>query len=148
MFRCFRVVFPRKNQVDLCWLGNRGYLSFLVVFLLSGAVSARAGGNCAPAPAGMIGWWAGDGNANTFIGTNNGTLQGTVTATSPGINGSCFTFDGTNSFVAISNSVLLQPTNFTIEAWIQFSGLDSSGNSLPGVFHFGQLNWYHAIAAG
>src|SRR2546423_8001787 len=132
MFRYPRVVFLAKNQVDLCWHGNRGFLSFLAVLCLIGALPAFAGGSCAPAPSGVIGWWAGDGNAATLIGTNHAALQGTASATNQGINDSCFTFDGTNSFVAISNSILLQPSNFTIEAWVRFTGLDSSGNSASG----------------
>jgi alpha-tubulin suppressor-like RCC1 family protein len=42
--------------------------------------------------------------------------------------GSAFSFDGTNGFVAISNSALLRPTNFTIEGWVRFTGLDSAGS--------------------
>jgi Concanavalin A-like lectin/glucanases superfamily len=133
MFRRSRLVFLGKNQSYDCWSHQQICLAFITLILaVFGALPSLAGGNCAPAPAGVIGWWAGDGNANTLIGTNNGALQGTATATSPGINASCFTFDGTNSFIAISNSVLLQPTNLTIEAWIRFSGLDSSGSSAPG----------------
>ena len=33
----------------------------------------------APAPAGMVSWWRGNGNANDSKGTNNGTLQGNAT---------------------------------------------------------------------
>src|SRR6266850_99613 len=133
MFKRSRVVFPPKNQVDLCWRRNRGCLSFFSLILLFGAMSVSTqGAPCAPSPTGMVGWWAGDGNALTFFGTNNGNLLGTATATSAGVNGSCFTFDGTNGFVAISNSPVLQPTNLTIEAWVRFAGLDSSGTSLAG----------------
>src|SRR5262245_10935955 len=31
---------------------------------------------CAPPPAGMVGWWPGDGNADDIQGSNNGTLEG------------------------------------------------------------------------
>src|SRR5262245_40226667 len=117
MVRCSRVVFPRKNQTQSCWPQHGGHLAFVTfIILLAGSVfPAAAGGSCAPAPPGVIGWWAGDGSAATLMGTNNGTLQGTANATNQGVNGNCFTFDGTNSFVAISNSALLQPTNLTIE---------------------------------
>jgi Leucine-rich repeat (LRR) protein len=76
----------------------------------------------------MLDWWAGDGNALTIVGTNNGTLQGGATATNLGFIGNAFTFDGTNNFVQIADSPILHPTNFTIEAWIRFSGLDSAGS--------------------
>lgn len=83
--------------------------------------------DCFPNPSGLIGWWPGDGNANNLLGTNNGTLQGGATASAPGLVGNAFTFDGTNNFVQIPNSPILQPTNLTIEAWIKFTGLDSAG---------------------
>jgi Leucine-rich repeat (LRR) protein len=84
--------------------------------------------SCFPAPNGLIGWWPGDGNALTIVGTNNGTLQGGATATNAGFIGNTFTFDGTNNFVQIPDSPILHPTNFTVEAWVRFSGLDSAGS--------------------
>ena len=101
------------------------------LFLLAGALlepfEADAA-SCFSAPSGLVGWWPGDGNALTIIGTNNGTLQGGATTTGAGVVGSAFTFDGTNSFVQIADSQVLHPTNFTIETWVQFSGLDSAGS--------------------
>ncbi len=40
---------------------------------------------------------------------------------------SAFSFDGTNSYVQITNSAVLQPTNFTVECWVRFTSLDSPG---------------------
>jgi hypothetical protein len=34
---------------------------------------------CAPPPAGLIGWWPGEGTANDIVGANNGTLLNGVT---------------------------------------------------------------------
>ncbi|MEK7782159.1 MAG: immunoglobulin domain-containing protein, partial [Verrucomicrobiota bacterium] len=90
-------------------------------------LSGSAHADCLPNPSGLIGWWPGDGNANNLLGTNNGTLQGGATASAAGLVGNNFTFDGTNNYVQIPNSPILQPTNLTIEAWIKFSGLDSAG---------------------
>src|SRR5690242_12179224 len=56
-----------------------------------------------PAPPGLVGWWPGDGNANDMAGTNNGVLMAGALDTDPGIDGRCFTFDGTNAFVQIPN---------------------------------------------
>jgi len=39
---------------------------------------------CATPPAGLVGWWPGEGNANDAAGANSGTLQGGVTF-SPGV---------------------------------------------------------------
>ncbi len=87
-----------------------------------------AAASCFSAPDGLVGWWAGDGNALTLVGTNNGTLQAGATATNAGVVGTAFTFDGTNNFVQIPDSPVLRQTNFTIEAWVRFSGLDSAGS--------------------
>src|SRR4029077_15464141 len=84
--------------------------------------------SCSSAPSGLIGWWPGDGNASTLVGTNNGTVQGGATASAVGEVGNAFSFDGTNSFVQIADSTVLHPTNLTIEAWVRFTGLDSQGS--------------------
>src|SRR5882672_2432011 len=87
-----------------------------------------AAADCVSAASGLIGWWAGDGNANNVLGTNNGTLQGGATASAAGLVGTAFSFGGTNSFVPIPDSALLRPTNLTIEAWVRFASLDSAGS--------------------
>jgi hypothetical protein len=88
--------------------------------------SSAAG--CDPAPSGLVGWWAGDGNANTLAGTNNGMLGGGATATSTGYVGQAFSFDGTNGFVQIPDAPALDPANLTIEVWVLFRSLDSAGS--------------------
>jgi internalin A len=85
-----------------------------------------AAADCFPAPSGMVSWWPGDGNAGDIAGTNSGTLQGGATANGMGVIGSAFSFDGTNSYVQIPDSLALKPANLTIEAWVNFSGLDSA----------------------
>src|SRR5262249_44326855 len=90
--------------------------------------------DCVPALAGLTDWWPGDGSGADIVGTNNGALLGGALANAPGLNGSAFTFDGTNSYVQIPDAPELKPANLTIEAWMRFSGLDSqgSGGSPPG----------------
>ena len=91
-------------------------------------VAANAWGSCFPPPAGLVGWWPGEGNANDIQGTNNGILQGGATASAIGVVGQTLGFDGTNSFVQIPNNAALQPANLTIEAWVRFNSLDSAGS--------------------
>lgn len=96
--------------------------------------------NCDPAPSGLISWWPGDGNANDIASTNDATLYGNATDDTPGINGSCFWFDGTNSYALIPDAPSLHPANLTIEAWVRCDLLNTpSENSYPGqqyiIFH-------------
>ncbi len=88
--------------------------------------------NCLPPPYGLLGWWTGDGSANDFLGANNGTLQGGATATGAGEVGQAFSLDGNAGYVQVPNASVLQPTNLTIEAWVNFSSLSSSGNATAG----------------
>src|SRR5262249_52989639 len=90
------------------------------------------GADCFSAPAGLVGWWPGDGNARDIAGTNNGVLQGGATASAPGVAGTAFRFDGTNGYVQIPDAAALRPTNLTVEAWVQFSSLNSAGTSAAG----------------
>jgi Leucine-rich repeat (LRR) protein len=85
--------------------------------------------DCVSAPAGLVSWWPGDGNANDLAGGNTATLQGGATAIATGMAGSAFSFDGANSYVQVPDSPTLKPTNITIEAWVRFASLDSPGNT-------------------
>jgi Leucine-rich repeat (LRR) protein len=113
-----------KRSKRICWKGHIALFSLACATL---AAFHADGASCLPAPNGLIGWWPGDGNALTIVGTNNATLQGGATATNVGFIGNTFTFDGTNNFVQIADSPILHPTTFTVEAWIRFTGLDSAG---------------------
>jgi hypothetical protein len=94
---------------------------------------------CAPVSAGMVDWWAGEGNANDSVGTNNGTLVGGV-AFAPGEVGQAFVFDGSSGYVSIPDSPSLDSfvTNITIELWLRVNqatpnadwrGIVTKGNS-------------------
>ena len=74
---------------------------------------------CDPAPAGLVGWWAGEGNANDSFGMNDGTLQGGVSF-GGGEVGQAFNFDGVSGTVVVPDAPSLRLTSqLTIEAWIK-----------------------------
>ena len=112
--------------------GRWAFLLQLLLILAAGSTVWAAG--CTPAPAGLVAWWPGDGNANDIVGTNNGSLMGGATANTAGYVGLAFHLNGTNNFVQIPDSPVFHPTNFTIEAWVRFDSLDSPpvGGSPPG----------------
>src|SRR6516164_4814749 len=74
--------------------------------------------NCAPAPAGMVGWWKGEDNATDSVGLNNGTLSPSGANYAQGKVGQAFRFDGTNGYAQIPDSLTLKPANVTVEAWV------------------------------
>jgi ribosomal protein L19 len=118
--------------------GNAGGYSVFITNIAGNTTSTTAtlaintGGNCFPAPSGLVSWWTGDGNALDLAGVNNGTLQGGATASGVGEVGAAFTFDGTNNYVSIPDSASLRPSVFTVECWVRFNNLNSAGNSQAG----------------
>ncbi len=119
----FCMILPKRDFLSFARI-----VSFAFLVLLGIAIVPRSdAAGCFSAPSGLVGWWTADGNANDIAGTNNGILMGGATANATGEVGPAFSFDGTNGFVQIPNAPALQPTNFTIEAWVKFSSLDSPG---------------------
>ena len=84
-----------------------------------------AAGSCFPPPAGLVGWWPGEGNANDIQGTNNGTLQGGATATAVGVVGAGLSASMAPTAMCRSPTApRLRPTNLTLEAWVRFQLAD------------------------
>ena len=81
--------------------------------------------NCVPAPPGLAGWWAGEGNAQDNLGVNNGALYGSV-GFGTGKVGQAFNFDGSSSYVGIPASASLNVrvgAGFSFECWIKPTAL-------------------------
>jgi hypothetical protein len=81
---------------------------------------------CVAPPSGLVGWWPGDGNADDFVGTNNGSLENGATFAAGEVD-QAFSLDGTNDYVRVPTSADLNPTgSFTLDAWI-FPVADQGG---------------------
>src|ERR1700719_2354701 len=50
-----------------------------ILLILLALPAATVVAACFPPPAGMLGWWPGDGDATDLVHTNNGTLHGGAT---------------------------------------------------------------------
>ncbi|OQY99984.1 MAG: hypothetical protein B6D41_00475 [Chloroflexi bacterium UTCFX4] len=75
---------------------------------------------CAGPSNGRVSCWKGEDNANDSVGTNNGTLEGSVTFVSGKV-GQAFNFDGTTADVRVpaSSSLNVGSANgLTIAAWV------------------------------
>ena len=112
-----------QRNLRLRWDGQV-VLGLLLIAMATPAFRAAAA-DCSAAAASLVSWWPGDGNANDIAGTNNGTLRGGATATTLGVVGQAFSFDGTNNYVQIPNAPSQQPTNLIIEAWVRSNSLAS-----------------------
>ena len=81
-------------------------------------------GACAPLPAGLTAWWAGEGDARDSAGRHDGSTHGNVQF-SPGLVGDAITLDGISAYVDVAHDPLLDvgARDFTIELWVRFLDL-------------------------
>lgn len=87
--------------------------------------AALAIATCVAPPAGMVGWWPGDGSANDIVGGDNGTLHGGATYAAGEV-GEAFSLNGTDAFVQAPDAPDLDPTSAgSQDAWVNFSQLPS-----------------------
>src|SRR4051794_11705852 len=92
----------------------------LFLFLGPRPVAAQFVPGCFPPPAGAVGWWSAEGNADDRTGLNPGTLQGGVTFETGEV-GQAFSLHGGVDAVAIPASAALDVGSgpgLSIEAWI------------------------------
>ena len=101
------------------------------IVMLAALVAAKAqpqGTSCTPPPAGIVGWWKGDGTAVDVISGNNGVLVNV--GYTNGLDGQAFACDpesypyGTYTGVQIADQPAYALTNaLTIEGWIRPRGV-------------------------
>ena len=121
-----------------------GFWLLVVLFFSAGA----AFGQVAP-PAGIVGWWAGDGDARDASGNgNNATLA--PSPNTPGFEvgkvGQAFKFTAEGQYASIPDSAAMRPQSITIEGWAR---LDSPvnvghifGKALGTIGHNSYVVWY------
>lgn len=119
----------RWNTVDSSLFRWQGLIDEPAIFTraltpaeIQQIANADGQGKCKPTatvkPSGLVGWWAGDGDAKDVGNTENGTLQNGA-GFAIGKVGQSFKLDGVNDYISIpdspANSV---STAVTIEGWI------------------------------
>ncbi|MGQ0587254.1 MAG: LamG domain-containing protein, partial [Gammaproteobacteria bacterium] len=85
-------------------------------------------GSCTTPPAGLIGWYPGDGNAFDIQGGRHGTPNGGVSFATGRVD-QAFSFDGATGVVQVpSGPSLPTPSGITLDAWVNFSS--AGGNQM------------------
>jgi hypothetical protein len=93
----------------------------VVVFADNSVYDNARAQSCVPPPAGLVGWWPGDGDADDLAGENPGVLEGDATF-AEGMVGQSFSFDGNGDYVSVSDDPSLNPVGaLTVDAWIKRS---------------------------
>ena len=73
--------------------------------------------NCLTAPAGLVGWWPGDGDTRDLANANTGVAEGGLTF-NPGKVGQAFHLNGTTADMVAPASAALNVSSFTLDAWV------------------------------
>ncbi len=104
--------------------------------LLIAAVGMGAAQDCVEPPAGLVGWWPGDGNTDDIQGDNAGTLQNGATF-ADGLVGQAFSFDGANDKILIPNEATFDfTTEVAVDAWVFSAGAERNYQSIVNKGYF------------
>lgn len=96
-------------------------LAVLVPLFLIAVSAPAQPTTCMPAPAGLVGWWRGEGDASDWAGTNNGILIN-GSGFGPAEVGQGFSFTSPDQCVQVPDAPALDPTNsLSLEAWVLLS---------------------------
>ncbi|MEA2163027.1 MAG: large repetitive protein [Thermoanaerobaculia bacterium] len=82
--------------------------------------------SCTSVPSGAVAWYRASSNAVDAVGPNTGTALG-GTAYTTGKVGQAFSLNGTTAYVSIPDNSTLRPTDLTIEGWVYFTSIPSTG---------------------
>lgn len=103
---------------------NRTPTIFVIsVLTVLATVDHAFGQTCAPAPAGLVSWWPGEGSADDVADGNPGTLQNGASFT-VGHVGQGFSLDGVDDYVHVPDAENLDGmARLTVDAWVKFDAL-------------------------
>ena len=90
---------------------------------MSGLVfAAQTGRSCFPPPAGLTGWWPGDGSTDEIVGGRDAVFHGDAT-TGSGMVAQAFILDGDGDFVDVPDDPALNvgADDFTVDLWVYFN---------------------------
>jgi hypothetical protein len=86
-------------------------------------------GQCVTPPVGPVSWWPGGSRTNLAPGGDSISLSNGAVFVSGKVE-QAFSFDGTNDFASVPDSLLVRPESFTLEAWVNFGNVSGIGRRL------------------
>jgi hypothetical protein len=101
--------------------------------------------SCVPPPAGLMGWWRGEGDASDSAGGNTGSVTGVVSYL-PGEVGEAFAFNGSGGISAPgspgSSLDIATGSGITIECWLEPTSTTNQGPIVLWSTRFGGLQFW------
>src|SRR5688572_11110605 len=91
--KLYHTFFGVELLLLLIFFSNLGQPRLVIAQQPASLIGSSSSEACVPPPAGLINWWAGDGNANDIQGSSEGALVGGTTF-APGKVAQAFKFDG------------------------------------------------------
>jgi hypothetical protein len=73
-----------------------------------------------------VAWYRAESNGVDAVGPSTGTAIGGVTYPTGKV-GQAFSFNGSNAYISIPDNNTLRPTSLTLEGWVWFSSIPSTG---------------------
>ncbi len=114
-----------KGLIDEVEIFNRALDQTEIQTIYNAGSAGKCKPNCIQPPLGMVAWWPGDGTANDFKDSNDGTLKNGATFAAGKV-GQAFSLDGVSQYVEVpsplsfnSPSLNFGTGDFSIDAWIK-----------------------------
>jgi hypothetical protein len=116
------------SDFDITWVYDQGTDTINSDFTTWHRANTKSN-QCISPPAGLSGWWPGDGDASDLIFGRGGKFWGGAT-TGSGLVGLAFKLDGDGDFIEVPDDPGLNfgPGDFTVDLWVNFE--DTSGEQV------------------
>ncbi len=104
------------GRIDEVEIFNRVLTPQEILTIYNAGSAGKCKAQCTPAPANLVSWYRGEGNANEAVAGQNGTLENGTTFAAGKV-GQAFSFDGVDDAVGNPSYLSSIHDSFTMEFW-------------------------------